>query len=122
MRLELAAGIDGVFSVVKVGVASAFFRSAGRPVLDHCVDTFFAPAVAHTVGGLEAFHIGAGHIGIEVGIFAEGAVEAVPAGFGGQVDLRAEGRGDTQGPVFLGSGDAEAADKRGIERGRKAQR
>ena len=122
VRLELAAGIDGVFAIAVVGVAASFLRTAGGPVLDHGVDAAHAPAVLAVLGGLEAFHIGPGHGDVELRILAEGAAEAAPARLRGQVDLRAEGRGDAEGPV-LGRGDhAEPAHHPRVEGGGEAQR
>ena len=105
-----------------MGVATPFFRTAGRPVLDHGVDALGAPAVAGSVGGLEAVDIGAGQVGVQARIFTESAVETVPERFRSQVDLRAERRGDAQGAVFFRSDVAEKAHQVGIERGGQAQR
>ncbi len=52
---------------------------------------------------------------------AERAVEAAPAGFGGEVDLRAQRRGDAQRAVFLGSDLAELSDEGGVEGGGESQ-
>ena len=122
LRLEVAAGIDGIFAVVEVGVAAALFRAARRPVLDHGVDTLETPAVGAAFRGLESVDIGACHVGIQVGIFTKGADEAVPAGLRGQVDLRTEGCGDAQGPVFFRSDVAELTHQIWVEGGSQSQR
>ena len=103
-------------------VAPAFFRAARRPMLDHRVDALGTPAVPCAFGCLEAVHIGARQVGIEVWIFAEGAGETVPARLGGQVDLRTQRRGDAQCPVLFRGNLAELADERRIESGGQAQR
>ena len=120
--MEVAAGIDGIFAIVEMCVAAALFRTAGRPVLDHGVHTLIAPAVVGAFGRLEAVHVGAGQVGIEVGIFAESAGEAVPARLGGQVDLRAQCRGNTQRTVLFRGDVAELADERRVEGGGQAER
>ena len=121
VRLEGAARIDGVLAVVEVRVAAGFLRTAGGPVLDHRIDTLRAPAVLRARGGLEAVHIGAGHVGVQVRILAERAVEAAPAGFGGEVDLRAQRRGDAQRAVFLRGDLAELLHDGRVEGGGEAE-
>ena len=120
MILEVLSGINRVLSVIEMGVTAAFLRAAGRPVLNHGVNAFGAPAAVDR--RLEAVYVGAGHIGIKVGVFAEGAAEAVPAGLRGQVYLRAERRGYSQRTVFNGGDVAKVLDNFRIECGSQAKR
>ena len=76
-------------------------------MLDHRVHALGSPAVPASFRGLETVHIGTRQVDVQVRIFAEGAVETVPARFSGQVDLRAERRGDAPGPVFFRGDVAE---------------
>ena len=119
---EIAARIHGIFAIIEMCVATAFFGAAGGPVFDHGVDALATPSVTRPFRGLEAVHIGPGHVGIQVGILTESTDETVPARFGGKVDLRAESRCDAQGPVFFRSDVSETADEGRIEGGRQSQR
>ena len=121
---EVVTGVNGELAVAVMGVTAAFFRAAGGPVLDHGVHGLVAPAVFELCAAfrsLEAIHIGAGHVRIQVRILAEGAAEAAPARFSGQVDLRRQGRGNAQGPVFLGSDLSELLYQGRVEGGGHAQ-
>ena len=91
-------------------------------MLDHRIDTLGTPAVLGTGCSLEAVHIGAGHVRVQGGILAESAVEAAPARFCGQVDLRAQRRGDAQCAVFLGCYPAELLYEGRVEGGGHAER
>ena len=87
-------------------------------MLDHCVDGLEAPAVLDlgcALRGLEAVDIGACHVGVKRRILAEGAVEAAPARFSGEVDLRGERRGYAQGAVLLRRDAAELLHELGFE-------
>ena len=105
-------------------VAAGFLRTSGRPVLDHGVDGFVAPAVLDlgaALRGLEAVHIGAGHVDVKLRILAESAVETAPARLGGQVDLRGERRGYAQGAILARGDAAEPFDQRRVEGRRHAE-
>ena len=121
---EVVAGIDGVLAVGVMRVAAGFLRTSGRPVLDHGVDGFVAPAVLDlgaALRGLEAVHIGAGHVDVKLRILAESAVETAPARLGGQVDLRGERRGYAQGAILARGDAAELFDQLRVEGRRHAE-
>ena len=108
-----------------MGIPSAFFRAAARPMFDHGIDAFIPPAVRNlgsSDGGLESVDIGPRHIGVQIGVFAEGTVEPVPPGFGRQIDLRRQRCGDTQGAVFGGCDPSELFDQFGVERSGQPER
>ena len=124
LRREGVAGVDGVLAVAVMGVAAAFLRTSGGPVLDHGVDGLVAPTVLDfgiALRGLEAVHIGAGHVGVKLRVLAESAVETAPARLRGQVDLRGERRGDAQGAVLLRGDAAELFDQLRVEGRRHAE-
>ena len=119
--LKVSAGINGVFPIIEVRIPSAFLRTAGGPVLDHRIDTLGTPAVLGAGRRLETIDIGAGHVRVQGGILAESAAETAPARFGGQVDLRAQRRGDAQCAIFLGGDLAELFHEGRVEGGGHAQ-
>ena len=49
MILKIVPGVDCISSVSKMGIPTAFFRSAAGPVLDHGVNTVIAPAIQYLV-------------------------------------------------------------------------
>ena len=123
--LEISAGVNSVFPEAEMGIPSAFFRAAARPMFDHGIDAFIPPAVRNlgsSDGGLESVDIGPRHIGVQIGVFAEGTVEPVPPGFGRQIDLRRQRCGDTQGAVFGGCDPSELFDQFGVERSGQPER
>ena len=109
-HVERAVGI--------VGFTSAFRGAVAGEVLDVGVDALRAPAqvVAFLViGALQGVHIRRGHIHAQLRILAEGALDAAPAGLGGQVDLRAVDAGHAHRAVFLRVGVGHLSHDGGIE-------
>src|SRR5699024_992618 len=99
VRPLVAAGIDVVRAVRRVGLTAGLGRALAPEVLDLGVDAVFAPAevVAFLViGGLPAVDHRAGHIHGQLRVFAERTVDAAPTRLGRQIDLRADLHGDAQ--------------------------
>ena len=119
MMLKASSGVHRVFAVIEVGVTSAFFRTAGGPVLYHSIHAFRAPAAVRRT--LESVNICACHISIQGRILAEGAVEAAPAGLCGKVYLRRQGRGNAQGAVLAGSYRPEFLNQPRVKSGGQSQ-
>ena len=125
MGLECTARINGIFSIIVMGVTTCLFRTAARPMLHHRIHTVIAPSVCNlglAGTGLEAIHICTGHIGIKLRTLSESTIETCPSRLGCEVDLRRKSSSDTKSAVFLRSDLAELLYKSRIECCRQAKR
>ena len=98
MGFECSARVNGILTIIIMGITTTFLRSAARPMLHHCVHTVVTPSVCNlglACTGLETVHICAGHIRIKFRTFTECAVETCPAGLGRKIDLWGKCSSDT---------------------------
>ena len=119
MLLKIITWINAILSKTVMGISSRFACSASWPVLGHAVDTLIAPTSRATRSGLERIGIDARNIGTKVGIFRESTIEASPTWIGGEVYLRRERCGDTQGSILYGGYLRMTADNIHIKRRRQ---
>jgi hypothetical protein len=101
----------GEAAVEVVAVVAVLRRAVAHPVLHDRRD---ADAVHARGAVLEALDVGAHEAAREVGVLAEGAVDAAPARLGGEVGLRGEGLVDADGAVLLPGDVAEPPDERRV--------
>ena len=85
--MEVVAGINGIFAIVEVCIASAFFRTATRPMLYHSIDTEHTPTSIIVLARLESVAIGTSHIYSQICILAKCSVYTAPTWFACNVYL-----------------------------------
>ena len=118
MFFKVSAGIDGIFTLLIVGIAAAFAAAAAGPVFGGACHAFIAPAIPDlrvTGGGLNGVHIAPCHIHAQLAAFTVGTVTAAPTGLCGQVDLRCQRQSHTHGAVLLGLNTGQSAGILGIK-------
>ena len=103
MFLKFSSRIDRKLSECIMGVSAAFSGPSSRPVFYHSVDAVFSPAVFCIFCSLKAVAVCSCHLYCPLPIQPQGILEPHPPGICGQIDLRSQGRGDPQGPVFSGN-------------------
>ena len=119
MLFEVITWIYTILSEAVVRIPSRFACAAARPVLSHAVHTLITPSCRTTRCCLKGVGISARNIGTEVGIFGESAIEASPTRVSGEVYLRRERGGDTQGSILYGGYLRMTADNVHIKRRRQ---
>ena len=90
LRIELAAGIDGILAVFGMCFTAAFAHTIAGPMFHHGVDAVLAPAhvLAFFDCGLHTVHIGLGHIACQRRVLTKGAVVTRPTRVSPQINLR----------------------------------
>ncbi len=125
---EAAARVHLFAAVGEVRVLAVLLRSAAREVLGHGRDGARAECAGQArlagdvAGGLEPPHVRGAHPAGEPRVLAEGAVRAGPAGLGGEVDLRVQGRADPDGEVLAAGGVGVLLDEALVAGGGEAER
>lgn len=114
---EVTAGERLVLAVCEVGVLPARLRAMAGEVLGHAGHAVRAQGVA-----LHPADVGAEHPRGAVGVLAEGAADAGPTRFGGQIGHRVDGHADPDGAQFPGGGRGELLDECRIVGGGQADR
>ena len=100
---RIIGGIHRVFAESVMRVSAALAGATAGPVLHHGVHAVMPPAAGRAVGGLHPVAVGFDQLFHVLRFHAQRVGEAHPAGFGAQIDLRAQRGGNAHSAVFQGS-------------------